>query len=460
MFGPGLAVAAKFSGLGFSLAAVSGGAQPPASGFFCISSAACADPTSVVLAGALVLSLLVIFGLERNRRRTLAASHRLAEMTQRLKAGEKPGWTDTGIPDIDRIAATLGEFEQRLRRKRVLLTQLNEQLIRGGGNGGPSGFNNELRALIDALPVGVLVAEAPSGRILEGNRALEAIRRGPVIYSENVAYYRHWNAVHENGEPVLQSEYPLARALAGEERPILECRHQRGDGTWGWISIVGSPIRNERGEIIAAIVAVTDIDELKSAEEHRRIMDMELHHRVNNTLAMIQGIANITARTATDFSCFRSSFSDRIQCLSRISTLLVKKSWSQTPMKDLVLTALAYDPVSMEGRVSVSGEEVELRSEVALALGMALHELFSNAERHGALSTEEGKVSIDWRITDSEGHRLLVNWTESAGPEVGAPLRTGVGQYLMKSVLARQFGGDVEFFFEPGGLRAEITAEI
>lgn len=450
--------AAKLLSLGLSLAAGSVLAQPLTEGAVC-PSPSFLDPASALLGGALIASLCVIVRLEQSRRRTLAAGRSLAEMTQRLKAGESPDWADTGIADIDAIAATLGEFEQRLRRKRILLTQLNEQLIRGG-NGGSRGFNNQLRALIDALPVGVLVAEAPSGRILEGNRALETIRRGPVIYSESVLNYRHWIAVHENGEPVLQDEYPLARALGGEERPILECRHQRGDGTWGWISIVGSPIRNERGEIIAAIVAVTDIDELKSAEEHRRIMDMELHHRVNNTLAMIQGIANITARTATDFSCFRSSFSDRIQCLSRISTLLVKKSWSQTPMKELVLTALACDPVSMEGRVSVSGEEVELRSEVALALGMALHELFSNAERHGALSTDEGKVSIDWRITDSEGHRLLVNWIESSGPEVGAPLRAGVGQYLMKSVLARQYGGDVEFFFEPGGLRAEITAEI
>lgn len=415
---------------------------------------------AIALAIAFALSLFMVFRLNVARRETALATHRLAELAHRLKAGAPPQWTATGVADVDDIARALEVFEQRLRRKRVLLTRLNEELIRGGGGGGSNGFNNQLRAIIDALPVGVLIAEAPTGRILEGNKALELILRGPVIYSEGVDKYRHWNAVHESGEPVAPKEYPLSRALAGEERPTLECRHQRADGSWGWISIVGAPLRDERGKIIAAIIAVTDIDEIKSADEHRRAMNMELHHRVNNSLAMIQGIANITARTATDFAGFRNSFSDRIQCLSRLSTLLVKKSWTETPMKDLVTTALAADSVALRDRISACGDEVELRSEVALALGMSLHELLSNAQQHGALSTETGRVTVEWRVADSEGRRLQVDWKEHGGPPVTAPQRTGVGQYLMKSVLSRQFGGEMEIFFEPDGVRATLTAEI
>lgn len=414
-----------------------------------------------VLCAALAASLLALHRLRTSRHRLEAATYRLAGLADQLKAGKPPGWTPTGVPDIDGIARALEEVDQRLRRKRALLTRLNEEILRGGGrNSAAGGFGNQLRAVIDALPVGVLIAEAPSGRILDGNAALEAIRRGPIIYSDAVGDYQHWTAVHENGEPVQREEYPLARALAGEERPVLECRHQRADGTWGWIKITGTPMRDAHGRIIAAIIAVTDIDEIKSAEEHRRFMNMELHHRVNNSLAMIQGIANITARAATDFARFRSSFSDRIQCLSRLSTLLVKKSWAQTPMKELVTAALATDSVAMRDRISISGEEVELRSEVALALGMALHELLSNAESHGALSTEQGHVTVEWRVADSEGKRLEVTWTESGGPPVSPPTRVGVGQYLMKTVLTRQFGGDVSIDFEPEGLRARLTAEI
>lgn len=413
---------------------------------------------ALALGGALTLTLMALARRDSTRRKTASATHRLAELAHRLKAGAPTDWTPTGVTDVDDIARTLEEFDERLRRKRVLLTRLNEEVIRGGG--GSNGFNNHLRAIIDALPVGVLIAESPSGRILEGNKALESILRGPIIYSENLESYHHWIAVHENGEPVTPQEYPLARALAGEERPLLECRYQRGDGTWGWINIVGSPIRNERGDIIAAIIGVTDIDELKNAEEHRRVMNMELHHRVNNSLAMIQGIANITARTATDFACFRSSFSDRIQCLSRLSTLLVKRSWTETPVLELVTAALASDSPALRDRISVSGEDVELRSEVALALGMALHELLSNAERHGALSAENGRVTVEWRVADAEGRRLQLDWKEHGGPPVEVPSRAGVGQYLMKSVLTRQFGGDIDFHYEPDGLRATLTAEI
>ncbi|QGM97220.1 HWE histidine kinase domain-containing protein [Methylocystis parvus] len=415
---------------------------------------------AAILAVSLCVTIVALTRLNTLRLKTTAATHGLARMAQCLKAGEPSDWIATGVADVDDIARTLEEFEQRLRRKRTLLTRLNAELIRGAGVGGSTGFNNQLRAIIDALPVGVLIAEAPNGRILEGNTALETIRRGPVIYSEGVEAYRGWTAVHDNGEPVLQDEYPLARALAGEERPVLECRLQRGDGTWSWVNITGAPIRDEEGEIMAAIVAVTDINELRSAEEHRRMMNLELHHRVNNSLAMIQGIANITARTATDFACFRNSFSDRIQCLSRISTLLVKKSWAQTPMKELATAALASDTASLRDRIETSGDDVELRSEVALALGMALHELLSNAERHGALSTENGKVFLEWRVTDSEGHHLQIDWRERGGPPVAGPQRAGVGQYLMKSVLTRQFGGDIDIAFEPEGVRATITAEI
>jgi two-component sensor histidine kinase len=91
---------------------------------------------------------------------------------------------------------------------------------------------------------------------------------------------------------------------------------------------------------------------------------------------------------------------------------------------------------------------------------MALHELLSNAERHGALSAEDGRVHVSWRVADDEGHRLEIEWREQGGPPVSAPQRAGVGQYLMKSVLARQFNGDIDLRFDADGLRATITAEI
>jgi two-component sensor histidine kinase len=202
--------------------------------------------------------------------------------------------------------------------------------------------------------------------------------------------------------------------------------------------------------------------QIDEADEHRRSMNLELHHRVNNALAMMQGITNITARSATDIGEFRTNLSDRVQCLGAISTLLVKKSWTTTPLRELAEITLSCCSPDLAERVDLGGEDLELRSEVTLALGMTLHELLSNAIRHGALANETGRVTLNWRIEkQQEGKkRLILLWREQNGPIVEPPSKAGVGQYLMQEVLTRQFGGDIDFIFPPQGFQATITAEI
>jgi two-component sensor histidine kinase len=198
------------------------------------------------------------------------------------------------------------------------------------------------------------------------------------------------------------------------------------------------------------------------ASEHRRTMNLELHHRVNNALAMMQGITNITARSATDMGEFRSNLSDRVQCLGAISTLLVRKSWTTTPLRELVETTLSCCSPDLAERVDLGGEDLELRSEVTLALGMTLHELLSNAIRHGALANDIGRITLNWRIENvEEGKKqLILLWREQNGPSIETPGKAGVGQYLMQDVLTRQYGGEIAFFFPPQGFEAKITAEI
>ena len=415
--------------------------------------------------GALTVALgtafAVIFWLIKQRREAQKAQHELAELTLAVEARGAPHWSDTGVAEVDAIARSIQDIDERLREKRKRLSELNELLMKSSTIVSRAGANLQLRALLDAVPVGILVAEAPSGRIVEGNKLMEAILRRPVRYSESTESYYQWNGVHQNGRPVASEEYPLARALTGEDHPQLECKIERGDGSYVWINVVGAPIRDDRGAVIGAIVAVSDIDDIKNAEIHNQMMNRELHHRVNNSLAMIQGIANITARTAQDFPSFQQGFSHRVQCLSRISTLLVQTSWERTPLKDLILVALSCSSHDYGDRISVSGEDVELRSAVASALGLALNELLANAEQHGALSDDDGRVSISWRVDrETDRPRLILNWTETGGPIVENPQQTGVGHFLITNVLARQMGGDVRLTYRSEGLQAEISAEI
>ncbi|MBM3553457.1 MAG: histidine kinase [Alphaproteobacteria bacterium] len=410
---------------------------------------------------ALAAAIVVICQLARQRRAAEKAQLELAELTLAVEARGAAHWSDTGIAEIDAIAHSIQDIDERLREKRRRLSELNDLLMKSSAVVSRAGANLQLRALLEAVPVGILIAEAPSGRIVEGNALMETILRRPVCYSESTESYGQWNAIHPDGRPVLSEEYPLARALAGEAHPQLECKIERGDRAHVWINIVGAPIRNEQGGIIGAIVAVTDVDNIKNAEIHNQMMNRELHHRVNNSLSMIQGIANITARTAQDFSSFQEGFSHRVQCLSRISTLLVQTSWERTPLRDLTLVALSCGSHDYGDRISISGDDVELRSAVASALGLALNELLANAEQHGALSTDDGRVSIDWRADrNGDRPRLILNWTEAGGPIVENPQQTGVGHFLITNVLARQMGGEVRLSYRAEGLRAEISAEI
>jgi two-component sensor histidine kinase len=201
-------------------------------------------------------------------------------------------------------------------------------------------------------------------------------------------------------------------------------------------------------------------DEIRAAEAHGRAMDRELHHRVNNTLAMIQGVANITARTAPDFESFRAAFSERLHCLGRISTLIVSRSWASTPLRELAETAIDDSESGARGRIDVSGDDVALRSDVALALGMALHELYSNAVRHGALANEAGRVRLTWGAVRDDRPHVALTWIETGGPSPDESAGSGVGLYLVRHVLSRQFEGEARIFMEPEGLRAELAAAM
>ena len=144
-----------------------------------------------------------------------------------------------------------------------------------------------LKMVLNCLPVGVLLAAAPEGRIVFGNQMLETMLGHPVRYSKDAESYGEWSAFHEDGREVEAQEYPLARVLHGEASPTLECRYMRGDGSSLWIKIDGGPLYDKEGKISGAVVCVTDIEAVKQAQTRERQMHMELHHRMNNALTMI-----------------------------------------------------------------------------------------------------------------------------------------------------------------------------
>ena len=191
------------------------------------------------------------------------------------------------------------------------------------------------------------------------------------------------------------------------------------------------------------------------------MMVRELHHRVRNTLASVQAISRLTARSARTVDEFQAALTQRILSLSRTHTLLAERSWEQIALKDLIRGELAPYGGEERGGFELSGADVDLPSHLGLAIGMALHELTTNAAKHGALSQAGGRVSISWTIERADDDCILrLSWVEAGGPPVSAPTRQGFGSRLLRQTLSVQIKGQVDLSFAPEGLRATIEAPL
>jgi two-component sensor histidine kinase len=223
-------------------------------------------------------------------------------------------------------------------------------------------------------------------------------------------------------------------------------------------------MRDAAGRVVGLVGVATDITERKRAEERQNLMVRELHHRVKNSLATVQAIANSTARTATDIDAFREAFNDRVISLARTHTLLAENSWGVIPLRELLEAELKPYEGDLRGfltRVTLSGPEVALASDVALSLGMAVHELTTNAVKHGALRAPEGRLAVVWRIEISDNvRRLRFDWRESGGPLVVPPKRQGFGSRLLRHMLAGQLKSGVEMTFDPAGLHFSVVVPL
>ncbi|WP_368086310.1 sensor histidine kinase [Microvirga flocculans] len=194
------------------------------------------------------------------------------------------------------------------------------------------------------------------------------------------------------------------------------------------------------------------LEERKRSEEHQALLIRELHHRVKNTLATVLALLRATAGSAKTVDDFKKVFADRILALSRTHSLLVDSTWRTAALADILRSELSpYDDACE--RVHLAGPEVELSADVAVPLGMALHELTTNAAKYGALAVPEGRLEVTWDVTEiGEGRVLTLRWAERHGPPVEKPSRTGFGSKLIQQVLMHQCKAALRFDFDRDGL--------
>jgi PAS domain S-box-containing protein len=242
----------------------------------------------------------------------------------------------------------------------------------------------------------------------------------------------------------------------------IEYRVAYPSGELHWLHARGRAAQTaDHGGVRRMAGVSLDVTERKRAEERQRLLLNELNHRVKNTLAAVQSIASQTLRNAASARDFRKTFEARLLALSQTHDLLTGQSWEAANLGDILTAELRPHAGGREGGgsrfVLQADKDVRLNPKAAVALGMAIHELATNAAKYGALSVPGGRVTVRSQIVDGGGNaHLEVEWSESGGPTVTAPGRRGFGSRLLEQGLAAELDGRVKLEFRPDGVRCRM----
>lgn len=248
----------------------------------------------------------------------------------------------------------------------------------------------------------------------------------------------------------------LRKAQAGHSRFVNAPRMQRGDGAWRTLQVAGVPRFDAHGAFSGHVGMATDITEVLAAQKRQEMLINELNHRVKNTLATVQSIVRQTLKDSPAAKGTLELLTDRLMALAAAHDVLARESWEGAELSEMAGQALR--PFASDSRrIGIAGPKVRLHPGAALALFLAMNELATNAVRHGALSTPEGRVSLSWTKHDGA---VDLEWRESGGPRVHPPTRKGLGSRLLGAGLASELGAPAEITYAPEGLICRIHTPV
>lgn len=332
----------------------------------------------------------------------------------------------------------------------VVCTDVTEQHIARDRLRGESG---RLRTLFEQAPGFMAILRGPehvfeltnaSYRRMIGDRDfIGQPVRAVVPEAEGQGFFELLDGVLNSGEPYVGRQVPLTLDEDKAPRTV-------------YVDFVYQPIFDPDGTVSGVFVEGSDVTDHVRMQEHLRLINFELKHRVKNTLAMVSAIASQTLLSG-GHDAHLDAFRRRLEAFGRAHDILTTETWATAELLDVVMAALESQN---DGRISWQGPPVTLGSKQALSLSLALHELATNASKYGALSVADGRIDIRWSINTKDQQPIFdLQWRESGGPAVAEPSRRGFGSRLIDRVLAADFGADPELDFAPGGLQFRIRTD-
>lgn len=324
----------------------------------------------------------------------------------------------------------------------------------GGENPGARASFLEAGAVSDLPLAPITFAGKEGDMVLAARRSFEsgwrAVASVPAAVIE-APLWRSLNLLLAAGAALLVLTGLLALVFARVvSRPILRLAGQaRALGHGEVLTDLASPVR-EVNEVSRTLVAAAA--ERKRSEDQVRFLMRELSHRAKNQLAVVVAMARRTAERSEGIADFETVFSERLMALARSTDLLVNQNWRGVALAELVDAHLMPFVAGNKTRLVVGGPHVELGPDPAQSIGLALHELATNASKYGALSVPGGIVTIRWRYTDADRRGLRIEWSESGGPPVAEPARSGFGSVVIQRTVAQSLNGEVTHEFRRDGV--------
>jgi PAS domain S-box-containing protein len=248
-------------------------------------------------------------------------------------------------------------------------------------------------------------------------------------------------------------------AVSTEGLYEAEFRIRRADGAVRWVRDQGRFVAGERGQPDYLAGLTVDITDRKKSEDAQALLIQELNHRVKNMLTTVQAIALQSLNGP--LGAEKERFLSRIQALATCHNLLTRSSWEGAQLRDILESTFApHRSLQAAQRIALSGKDTLLSSRDALSLTLALHELVTNAVKHGAFANSEGRVQLSWKVEpSSSAQRLHLAWQEEGGPPVSEPHHKGFGSRLLTS-LAAQSGAAYSCEYPPTGFKCELALPL
>lgn len=316
---------------------------------------------------------------------------------------------------------------------------------------------SRLSAVLDRMPDVVLYDSHPEGKYISEN-VTNLLGYPAASFVEDRTLFGR--LVHAEDAAEVEAQMRELLESHASRSLTLQFRVRRADGSQIWLEdrMVSHETPTNTWRVTGVLI---DITERKRAEQRQRLMVAELDHRVKNNLAAVLSLAEQSMRTTASAQEFYTVFVNRVRALARLHGALAHSHWQHINLRSIVEQTLAAFHTSSSSEVILEGKDVLLPGRIGSPLALTLHELATNAVKHGSLSSLTGSLAISWEIQEAPGQRSLrMTWKESGGPTVATPVRRGLGRDLIEGGLAHELGGEVKLLFQPEGVMCEIVVPI